>query len=256
MIELLRNERRIIRPLCKNRKDDVVLWSCIEGNIGRVWVNSKESLSYAVVVAADFCFLLGLFEQADYEAIENILTEHCRRKVIISEDKSLDSFIESQFSNSFRRSKRYEFNKAHTKFDRQQLHGFALSVEPEYKVVKMNETLYYQALKDGFTADFCSFFSSLEEFLKHGIGYVVVYNDKIVAGASSYTYCEGNIEITIGTKEDFRRKGLALACASRLILDCLGRNIHPRWDAANKESVALAEKLGYHFEKGYEVYSF
>lgn len=33
------------------------------------------------------------------------------------------------------------------------------------------------------------------------------------------------------------------------------RNIYPRWDAANLESVAIAEKLGYHFDKEYEVYS-
>lgn len=39
-------------------------------------------------------------------------------------------------------------------------------------------------------------------------------NKKIVAGASSYTYCKGNIEITIGTIMEYRRKGLALACVS------------------------------------------
>lgn len=256
MFELSKNERYIISPLCEARKADVVLWSCIEGNIGRVWVSNKEFLSCAVVVAADFCFLLGRFEKVDYEPLAKVLSEFCRDKVIISEDKSVDSFVESQFSQNFQRFIRYEFNKAHTKFDRQQLHGFILSVEPEYKVVKMDESLFYQALKDGFTADFCSFFSSLDEFLKHGVGYVVVNNDGIIAGASSYTYCEGSIEITIGTKEDYRRKGLALACASKLILECLGRNIYPRWDAANKESVALAEKLGYHFEKEYEVYAF
>jgi hypothetical protein len=31
--------------------------------------------------------------------------------------------------------------------------------------------------------------------------------------------------------------------------------ISPRWDAANMESVALAEKLGYHFDKEYQAYS-
>ncbi|MBK1809116.1 GNAT family N-acetyltransferase [Clostridium sp. YIM B02505] len=52
-----------------------------------------------------------------------------------------------------------------------------------------------------------------------------------------------------------KQGGLALACASKLILDCLERVIYPRWDAANLESVALAEKLGYHFDKEYIVYS-
>lgn len=77
------------------------------------------------------------------------------------------------------------------------------------------------------------------------------------------SFCQENIdvplwsciEITIGTKNEYRRKGLALAVASRLILDCAERNIYPRWDASNIESVELAEKLGYHFDKEYEVYS-
>ncbi|OPJ64374.1 GNAT acetyltransferase [Clostridium oryzae] len=104
-------------------------------------------------------------------------------------------------------------------------------------------------------ADCCSNFASLEEFLEHGIGYVIVHNGEIISGASSYSYCEGSIEITIGTKKEFRRKGLALAVASKLIVECMERNIYPAWDAANLESVALAEKLGYHFDKAYEVYS-
>ncbi len=256
MLELSNNERHIIGSLCKTRKDDVVLRSCIEGNIGRIWVRSKGAPNCSAVVAADFCFLLGSFEEIDYEALAELLREYGRGKVIISEDKSLDSFIESRFPINFQKYKRYEFNKGLTKFDKQLLEEFGTSVEPEFTVDRMSEISYFQALKDGFTADFCSFFSSLDKFIKHGIGYVVVKNGEIIAGASSYTYCEGSIEITIGTKKDYRRKGLALACASKLILECIDRNIYPRWDAANTESVALAEKLGYRFEKEYEVYSF
>jgi RimJ/RimL family protein N-acetyltransferase len=39
-----------------------------------------------------------------------------------------------------------------------------------------------------------------------------------------------------------------------LIMECLDRGLYPSWDAANKGSVALAEKLGYHFEKEYVTY--
>ena len=86
MVELSKGERHIISSLCKTRKDDVVLWSCIEGNIGKIWVNSKASISCALVIAADFCFLLGGFEKmVEYEALIDILTEHCKGKVFISE---------------------------------------------------------------------------------------------------------------------------------------------------------------------------
>lgn len=78
--------------------------------------------------------------------------------------------------------------------------------------------------------------------------------DEIVAGASSYTSYEEGLEIEVDTQPDYRRKGLALSCAAKLILECLERGLYPSWDAANQESVALAEKLGYHLDHAYDVY--
>jgi len=47
---------------------------------------------------------------------------------------------------------------------------------------------------------------------------------------------------------------LAYVCAAKLILECLDRNLYPSWDAQNEISVALAEKLGYHFSHTYTAY--
>lgn len=77
---------------------------------------------------------------------------------------------------------------------------------------------------------------------------------KIVAGASSYSRYKEGIEIEIDTKEEYRRKGLAYVCGAKLILECLKRDLYPSWDAQNKVSVALAEKLGYHFSHEYKAY--
>lgn len=76
----------------------------------------------------------------------------------------------------------------------------------------------------------------------------------IVSGASSYTSFSAGIEIEIDTMEAFRRKGLASACGAKLILECLKRGLYPSWDAHNKESLALAQKLGYRFANEYPVY--
>lgn len=56
-------------------------------------------------------------------------------------------------------------------------------------------------------------------------------------------------------KDEYRGKGLGLAVASSLILECLEKNIYPRWGAANLESLALLAKLGYYFDREYKVYS-
>ena len=89
---------------------------------------------------------------------------------------------------------------------------------------------------------------------KLGMGVVCLKNDAVVAGAASYSTYRDGIEIEIDTKEEFRRRGLASACGARLILDCMERGLYPSWDAQNKWSVALAEKLGYHYERDYTAY--
>ena len=87
-----------------------------------------------------------------------------------------------------------------------------------------------------------------------GLGIVVLKDGEVVAGASSYSRYDKGIEIEIDTREDHRRKGLAYACGAKLILECLEEGLYPSWDAQNKWSVALAEKLGYHFSHEYVAY--
>ncbi len=36
--------------------------------------------------------------------------------------------------------------------------------------------------------------------------------------------------------------------------ECLKKGLYPSWDARNKDSVALSEKLGYHFDKKYTTF--
>ena len=87
-----------------------------------------------------------------------------------------------------------------------------------------------------------------------GLGVAVFYQGELVAGASSYSVYDKGIEIEIDTREDHRRKGLAYACGAKLILECLDRDLYPSWDAQNPWSLALAEKLGYHFSHEYVAY--
>ena len=99
------------------------------------------------------------------------------------------------------------------------------------------------------------FLRSYEEFKNKGLGYIVLKDEQHVCIASSYTSYHNTIGITIVTLEEHRRKGLAAACAATLILECLKRGVNPEWEAANMESVSLAEKLGYHYDHSFDVYS-
>ena len=66
---------------------------------------------------------------------------------------------------------------------------------------------------------------------------------------------DSGIEVQVDTRAQFRRQGLASACAAALILACLRRGLYPNWDAHNAASLALAEKLGYHLERAYPAFT-
>ena len=125
---------------------------------------------------------------------------------------------------------------------------------PEYTIGLMDEVDFRDCQKEEWCSDFVSQFKDWESYRKLGLGVVIRKDGRLAAGASSYTAYRGGIEIEIDTKKEYRRKGLACACGARLILECLSRGLYPSWDAQNKWSVALAEKLGYHFSHVYDAY--
>ena len=96
-------------------------------------------------------------------------------------------------------------------------------------------------------------FPNYSKYCKLGLGFAICKDNRIVSGASSYARYQEGIEIEIDTKEEYRRKGLAYVCGAKLILECQKRNLYPSWDAQNKNSLALAEKLGYHYSHSYKA---
>ncbi len=96
-------------------------------------------------------------------------------------------------------------------------------------------------------------FPDYDGYRSLGLGAVILKDNAVVSGASSYSRYLGGIEIEIDTKKEYRRKGLAYICGAKLILECLKRDLYPSWDAQNKASVALAEKLGYHYSHSYKA---
>jgi predicted GNAT family acetyltransferase len=75
-----------------------------------------------------------------------------------------------------------------------------------------------------------------------------------MSAAFSSLVCSQGIEISVYVEEAYRRQGVATALCSKLLLECLGQNLRPSWDAANDKSVKLAEKLGYRYLEQYDAY--
>ncbi len=257
MLELFGEDRLCVKKLCEGREEEVTLITAVEGRMGRLWVDHKEKPGCALAITGDFCYLLGPYHPKAKTEILRIITELCSGKIIQAEEQwePVLSDLERSFPDRFRSYSRYALEGRMDWFDLALLRENVAQVEESYPIVRMNQEIYHMTFEQAWTQDFCSNFTSMQDFIDHGIGYVILKEGEIIAGASSYTYCEGKIEINIETKTEYRRMGLAKACASKLILECLERKIYPRWDAANIASVALAEKLGYRFVREYGVYS-
>ena len=97
-------------------------------------------------------------------------------------------------------------------------------------------------------------YPSFNAFQAEGSGCVVYHEDEIVASASSFISFNGEIELDVFTKEEYRGNGFAEACISRVLKDCMDREILVHWDAQNDVSRHLAEKFGFELDMEYSVY--
>lgn len=248
MVEISAEKMRKIAPLFESWEETMV-WSCLQGHMGKAWADEEENPVSAQIFVGDFCFFAG---KPDRELTSHIPAERIKPHLLmIPQSPEWERMIEEVYGDKCWKTPRYAIKKEPGVFDREKLAGFLKKLPPDYQIRPIEESLYGIIAAEQWPRDLCVNFEGYADFAERGIGFLAVYDGEPVAGASSYTVYDGGIEIEIDTREDHRRKGLALACASALILECLGRGLYPSWDAASRESVALAEKLGYHFDREY-----
>ena len=97
-------------------------------------------------------------------------------------------------------------------------------------------------------------YASWAAFQAEGSGAVVYRGERIVASASSFLSLDGEVELDVSTEKACQGKKLATACISRMLQDCMEREITVHWDAQNDISRHLAEKFGFGVETEYPVY--
>lgn len=232
--------------------EDTMIWSCLQGVMGRVYGNSADKPVSAMAWLGDFYFLAG---KPDRE-LALYRPEGSKKDfaIMVPRDMGWAKLIEECHGQKAVEIARYAIKKEPNVFDRGRLRHMAAGLPEGYILKPLDEELFYRCREIGWCRDWVALYQDYAMYQKHGAGVVVLKDDEPVSGASSYSGYLGGIEIQIDTREDFRRKGLACVCGASLILECLRRGWYPSWDAQNKWSVALAEKLGYHFSHEYRAY--
>lgn len=250
-----KEQMNLIAPLFKDW-NETMIWSCLEGHMGQAWADDLLKPRAALIVIGDFVFLAGDSTLDEAERLVRAINE-VEKKVsllVIPQNKAWGALVETVYGEKAEKITRFAIKKEYDIFDKKKLEAFIKVLPDGFEIAPIDEAIYSATQKEEWCQDLCSQFPTYQEYKKYGIGFVILNQGKIVAGASSYTVYSKGIEIEIDTHEDYREKGLATICAAQLILACLEKGLYPSWDAANKISVTLAEKLGYHFDYEYTTY--
>lgn len=231
---------------------ETLIWSCLQNIMGDIYVDSLNQPQSAMAMVGDFCFFAGVPKK------ELVLykPKECNKNfmIMVPQNDEWAKLIVSTYGDKAKKVTRYAIKKEQAVFEKEKLQNIVCSLPPEYSLKMIDEDIFHRCKSSDWSQDLVSQYQDYERYQKLGIGAAVLENGVLVSGASSYARYQDGIEIEIDTKKEYRRKGLASICGAKLILECLERGWYPSWDAQNKASVALAQKLGYHFDHEYVAY--
>jgi len=255
MVKLEITQMDRIQPLFQDTQETLI-WSCLQGVMGDAWADNIENPACARIITADFCFFAGDSSSPEATLLVKDIPSSFEKNFIlmVPENQAWANLIEQTWENRYIKFNRFAIKKEGDVFDPIKLKAFVDKLPEGYTLVPLDERLYYRTKEEDWSFDFCGQFPTYADFLQRGFGLIVLHEGQPVSGASSYSVYREGIEIEIDTKPEYRRKGLATVVGAALILECLSRGLYPSWDAANRESVALSEKLGYHFDREYVTY--
>jgi GNAT superfamily N-acetyltransferase len=99
-----------------------------------------------------------------------------------------------------------------------------------------------------------SLYGSIENYLKHGAGFCLLHNKRVVSEAHAIR-SDNFSELGVFTDPMFRNRGLSTAVCRHLLSYCVNHHSQPKWtcDTMNKASYKLALKLGFDHSYNYQA---
>jgi len=242
-----------IAPLFEGWADGLIR-STLDGCMGEAYAD--DACTAARITNGDFALLAGDAASRDAPALAKHVPEDYPggTLLIVPGNESWRAVVEKAWAGKAVPAERYAIRTDTNRFNPDTLRALRETLPAGVRLAPIDGALYRRALEAEWSRDFVSLFRNEEDYLARGLGVMALAGEEPVAGASSYAVYRGGIEIEIDTREDWRRRGLAAACGAALMLECFARGLYPGWDAASRASVALAEKLGYVFDRPYPVY--
>jgi hypothetical protein len=227
------------------------IFTVLEGTQpGRVFVDRVDHPT-AVVMISDFVYFGG---SPDALELQSDVVELLEREVMAKRDRfllfpfslawlaALQSVLQPHEPKYYERNT-FAFNAGHYR----ELHtGWQERIPHGFSLQPLNAST---ALEVGGIPEM---WGSVENFLKNGFGYCLMdeaqLDERSGFASSTQTVFVGDrrAETGVGTREAYRRRGLATAACCAYIDHCLQSGIEPEWGCVlNEASEKLADHLGF-----------
>ena len=217
---------------------------------GRVFVDRADDPS-AVVMVSDFCYFSGSPQALDFQA--DVVDLLVREVMSIREHVLFFPFTQPWLAALQAVLQPYEpkyYERNTFDFDarryRELQAGWQQRIPAGFSLQPVNAAT---ALEVGGIPEL---WGSVENFLSNGFGFCLVDESQpdersgFASSAQTVFVGDCHAETGVGTREAYRRRGLATAVSCAFIDHCLECGIHPDWGCVlNDASEQLAYKMGY-----------
>ena len=124
MIELGKEKRQIIRPLC-GQADHVLVHGAVRGYMGRVWVPELTNPSYCLIHLGDFAYLFGICPKGEQAMeLKAQLYRECGQDYITPSDERWAEWLEESFLGEYRVLSRYSMRRDRNHFSEEALESY------------------------------------------------------------------------------------------------------------------------------------
>jgi GNAT superfamily N-acetyltransferase len=250
MIHVTNERRAMLAPLFGGIEDSMVT-AYLQGYMGDAYVRTARGPAAAVIISGEYSFWGGDSSSADADHLLShffdVNADESSVGIFADSDPAWEHALLSHNENHPEAVPRFRIAQKDYDFDPDLLQTYIDALPPGFEMVRFDTDIYAAAMSADWSKEFCETFDSADDYLRRGFGFAVLHNGAFVSGTSTMTVYDGGAELQVATREDYRRKGLALPCAAAMVKECAARNLRPCWDAANETSKHMALKLGYEY---------
>jgi GNAT superfamily N-acetyltransferase len=225
---------------------DMAIPSMVEGQHGKVLVDTLENPSIYALVIGPFWYFAG---DASGVSAQGLAAEFPPYALLMPSAPGWLETIQSVFGERLTPFSRHSFSSA--ELSDEHLNRLLAQSKHRDAIQPIDEKLASHLTNLPDSPFDLSDFDSAADFAARAPGFAMLDGEKLMGLAYASLVCSQGIEVSIFVDEPYRRQGVATTLAARLLLASLQRGLRPNWDAANRESCDLAEKLGYRSVENY-----